>query len=261
MKRGFTLIELLVVIAIIGLLSTLSVVGFSTAREKARMSKGLAMSSQILRGLGDEAIGRWDFDECSGTTAIDSSGNGKTGTFSATPPTWSTDTPGGNGCSLSFGGASFVTVPYNWTLRYNNFTVSAWIKSSSLGTENIVQAGIGGTEAHVIHTDGHRTRTCINGGCVAGVKIVKDGKWHFITMVGDTKSIRLYIDGSNTVDLTRPSGSGSTAGTIMFGSLDGSMYFYTGLLDEVRMYDRSYTAKEVNQMYVERKNDFLISKQ
>lgn len=66
--RGFTLIELLVVIAIIGLLATMSVVSFSTSREKARLANGLAMSGQVLRGLGDEAIAVYNMDDCTGST-------------------------------------------------------------------------------------------------------------------------------------------------------------------------------------------------
>jgi prepilin-type N-terminal cleavage/methylation domain-containing protein len=81
MKRGFTLIELLVVIAIIGLLSTLSVVSFSNSKEKARISKGAALSSQVLRSLGDEGLLRWDFDECSGTSVVDQSGATANGTL------------------------------------------------------------------------------------------------------------------------------------------------------------------------------------
>jgi prepilin-type N-terminal cleavage/methylation domain-containing protein len=50
-KKGFTLIELLVVVAIIGLLATLSVIAFNTARSKARDTKRVGDVKQIQTAL------------------------------------------------------------------------------------------------------------------------------------------------------------------------------------------------------------------
>lgn len=69
-KKGFTLIELLVVIAIIGLLATFTVVQLASAREKIKIAKDSEFEEHLLRGLGDNLVGRWDFDECNGNTTL-----------------------------------------------------------------------------------------------------------------------------------------------------------------------------------------------
>lgn len=253
-RSAFTLIELLVVVAIIGVISTISIVSFSSAREKARISNGLQYSQNLLTSTGDDLVGRWDFDECSGTDIHDTSSMKRDRVFSGTLG-WSTDTPSGKGCSMYFNGASNVDIPYSWTLKRNSFSASGWIKTTRANAyQNIGQAGIGGGSAHLIHISNVGTaRFCVRVGfgCAVGTKFIADGKWHLIVVVGDSQSIRAYIDGSSTPDIVQGPDSNTTTGTMSIGSLGGVSDFYTGYTDDIRFYDRALTAKEIETLYVE----------
>jgi len=244
-KRGFTLIELLVVIAIIGLLATFAVIQLGGSREKARLANGLAMNGQIRRTVGDDAVAVYDLNECSGTTIGDQSGLSQTATI--TGATWSTDTPNGEGCSLSFNGSSnWIATPVTRPIPLNNFTITGWMKTSnSAGLQVAFSNGM-----HAIHTSGNVMRLCASA-CTIGTKNVTDGKWHFIAVIGDSKSIRQYLDGSSTPEITQPASTNVASGTFYIGAMNSSTYFYNGLLDDLRIFGRAMSAQEIQHLYVE----------
>lgn len=244
-KRGFTLIELLVVIGIIGLLATFAVIQLGGSREKARLANGLAMNGQIRRVVGDDAIAVYDLNECSGATIGDQSGLNQTATI--TGATWSTDTPNGQGCSLSFNGATnWVATPITTPIPLNNFTISGWMKTSSAA----LQVAFSNSSIHPIHTNGNVMRLCANG-CNTGTKNVSDGKWHFIAVVGDSKSIRQYIDGSSTPEITQAAITNIVSGTFFIGAMGVSQYPYSGLLDDLRIFTRAMSAQDIQHLYAE----------
>jgi prepilin-type N-terminal cleavage/methylation domain-containing protein len=246
MKRGFTLIELLVVIAIIGLLSTLSVVSFSTAREKTRVAKANATSAQIARAIGDDAQLLWSFDECSGTALTDRSENKNDGII--TLPNWSTDTHDGKGCSLTLNAAtSYYTTSKSVSINASSFTTTAWFKTSAT-TDNYI-LGDTTTFRQVLSIYNNHVRTCFfNAGCTttsftSTMTAINDGQWHFIAFVSDVRSVRIYIDGRSTEEISRTALS-NTGSSIVESRFQGNV-------DELSIYSRAYTAQEIKQKYAE----------
>jgi prepilin-type N-terminal cleavage/methylation domain-containing protein len=234
MKRGFTLIELLVVIAIIGLLSTLSVVSFSSAKEKARLARASSSSEQILRTMGDDLIGRWDFDECSGTAANDLSENQNNAAI--TGAVHSTDTLSGKGCSLVFDGNSFVDPSKPMNISWSHFTITASFKSTDAGDRKIISNGV---DFSLQLWNKHMRVVALPAHIYEDTKNYADGKWHTMVAVGDSKSIRVYMDGNSNPDFTLAaySRTGATDYEIGRAPLVGGGFL--GQLDDVRIYDRS----------------------
>lgn len=165
-----------------------------------------------------------------------------------TGATWSTNTPSGKGCSLSFNGTTnYVATPVTTPIQANNFTITGWFKTS-VGAG--LQVAFSNSSMHPIHLNGTVMRLCVNG-CSVGTTAMNDNKWHFIAVVGDNTSIRQYIDGRSVPEQTQGAVTTLISGTFYIGAMNSTSYFFNGLMDETRIFGRSLTSKEIHQLYVE----------
>jgi prepilin-type N-terminal cleavage/methylation domain-containing protein len=268
--NGFTLIELLVVIAIIGLLGTLSAVSFGNSREKARMSKGLAFDGQALRIAADEAVGIWNFDECSGSTAYDQSGLDNHATL-MNAPTWSTDTPSGTGCSLLLNGTNQYAVSNTVSQKIpvgSNLTFSFWAKSNLAdwpGYSGLVSSRTSYAVYYCSGVPSTRQLRCDLGDGIAypssSFYTMKDiDRWHQYTVVHDGTRLTLYIDGSRAYQQWMPLTFNAGTNPLYIGSDSlGGGRFLNGYIDSVRIYKKTLTAQEVERSYVAEKESRTIS--
>ncbi len=250
-RKGFTLIELLVVISIIGLLSSVVLASLNSAREKGRLAAARQSDSNMFEAEADQAVGIWDFDECSGIAA-DRSGHGGTGTLTGTA-SWSTDTATGKGCSVSFDGSGYVNVLDNPDIEIgaNDLTLAAWIKTSNTtAASTIISHGaydLRMTAAGLLKVVVNSTIT----GTASGLPSTNDGKWHFVSgIVSRTAGGYICIDGAcGSVNPVNTAGDLTNGAALTIGT--GSSGSFTGQIDGVRIYTKTLTASEVGKIYAE----------
>ena len=265
-QHGFTLIELLVVISIIGLLSSVILASLQTARERARITSGIAFSANVYHALGDHLIGWWNFDDCpSGPLIKDSSAGNNTGTMDGI--SCSSDSPLGKGYSAEFDGGGSVIAPLV-TKNISQYTISAWVKTTEDQMAVVDNRGPNDDGQSISLTIGYAGPANsppgkVNYGLDASSvfvgdyasQLVNDGKWHNIVCTLKSnpgndiqpEDIELYIDGKKASIEEATNFNGGPTGSPINGSSEGIEIGHhtpwnissTGLIDDVRIYDEA----------------------
>ena len=194
--------------------------------------------------------GWWKLDDGSGRTALDSSGNGNTGTLSSTAPTWTTGELGG---ALNFNGNSYVSIPsssnINNVATNNQITISAWIKVSSLN--NTYQEIARQNNWFLLLNTSNQISMSTSGASAEytnGFSFTADNQWHLITGTFDGTTIRLYEDG--ILQKSYAGGALSSNATPLYiGAFSGSSQYFSGSMDDVRIYSRALSGSDILLLY------------
>jgi len=207
-------------------------------------------------------VGYWKFDEGTGTNAYDASGNGNDGTL-VNSPTWTTDAKKGD-YALEFNGIdNYVSLGNIRTLDpgTGDYTWSGWLKFGGFtGTyREIWYANACGG----VHGFGFILNNSSNWmyyeiyGPVGGrqSKNISSAdylnEWHLWTFVitpSDHK-VKIFVDGElKSTGNFDNWGDIASVSTLIIGS-HGTIYYYDGLIDDVRIYNRALSAEEVEAMY------------
>ena len=210
-------------------------------------------------------IGYWKLDDGAGSYANDASGNGNKGTLVGSP-TW---VNGKIGKALSFNGSSqYIDLGNSvGTKLSGDFTASAWIKTSSAGSvtisdiftirQNNSGANAGGIDL-LLYTNTYGGKVIVqadDGGTTGyrvGTRNLRDGQWHHILGVRSGSTINVYVDGmlDNSSDNVTVSGNiSSTFEATIGGETVHSSNDFTGLIDDVRIYNRALSSSEITSLY------------
>ncbi len=249
-KRKLTL-PIIIAIAVV-LLSGIGIVG---ALNGFFGGGGSIPSDTFTRGL----VGYWGFDEGSGTTAYDGSGNSNTGTLT-NGPKWASGKVGG---AVQFDGVDdYVNFSSIVTDPQNDFTVMGWAKIlSGVGSNSKVfcWGNITNDAPFVCLDDGQGggiLRFVIRNDASAAFSALSNnvgfetGVWHYLVGVRNGNTLTAYVDGQPGTPTTDTIGAVTTNRNAIgrITRLNSTAYF-NGLIDEVRIYNRALTDAEVKFHY------------
>jgi len=201
-------------------------------------------------------VGHWKFDEGSGSSAVDSSGNNNTGSL-INGPIWTNGKIDGalsfdgvddavqigtSNISVSGGTIAFWAYAENFSSAHHFFfshMTQPWSNRIQLYTDNTegyLDLGLG--DSHTRHTNIQDLNTNI---------------WYHITLTWDGANYVVYVDGAGKA-------SGTYTGLSIletYADIGNNGYSsdrteaFKGIIDEVRIYNRALSATEILELYGE----------
>jgi hypothetical protein len=228
--------------------------GFSCSSNSCARSAGLVLF--------------WRFEETSGSSALDSSGNGHNGTYvgSIGAPTSSTNVPAlahSNPRSRQFVGSSRQAVQIaSWptALRLtNDFTLAAWYRATGVDSMSGSATGaeiISGGNVYILRLRPAQVEFSKDPGpgvvqCAGNAPNYLNGSWHHLAAVASRSfGVRVYYDGqlvcslsdTQNVDLSQASVPSLFVGRHAEGE---THWDFNGHMDEVRIYNRPLSGSEI----------------
>ncbi|KKS11140.1 MAG: hypothetical protein UU66_C0027G0007 [Parcubacteria group bacterium GW2011_GWB1_41_5] len=253
--------------------------------EYAIFCASYSLSLSIKPGIVEADItsnlnGWWKYDDGSGTTPVDSSGNNNNGSFFSVTPSWTTGvassslTDGIASSSLQFHGGSVRVRVADAASIQNIFdsggSVSFWVYSTTTTSnmnmvgKNKLDGGLGWSAFLDSFSSGKWIFKFSQGWTSTGtfyaredssIYTVPNNQWNHIVVTYNSDSTSnvpsIYINGVSKTVITQLTPSGTR-------NSDASGYFQVGYvqntalngrIDDVRLYDRILTSGDVTELY------------
>jgi hypothetical protein len=203
----------------------------------------------VLPDRAASLVAAYSFNEGSGTTVTDASGNNNTGTISHA--TWTT--AGKFGGALVFNGTSAkVTIPDVPSLRFTtDMTLAAWVKPSKVTSawRDIIYKGDGN---YYLMATSTTNSLPAGGGRFGGPSIETLGTaalavktWTHLAVTYDGAALRLYVNGVQVSSRAQTGNLVTSANPLQIGGDSIYGQYFRGTIDEVRIYDQALSPSEI----------------
>jgi hypothetical protein len=211
------------------------------------------LGNDVQNGL----VGHWGFDEGTGTITYDESGNGNNGTL-VNGPTWQSGSNCIVGNCLSFNASSsqYVSLPNVSALNFTSngmFSIAVWVDPNTLSSawrrgiivqENYLNSGF---RFGFSNGGAPMLWTTQSGGTLqlTSSQLLSINQWNYLVVTYNNQQAYMYLNGIQVASSSGTYVAGTNVPKIGYGVNE----YFSGLIDDVRYYNRALSATEVKQLY------------
>ena len=201
--------------------------------------------NQATQGL----VAAYAFNEGTGTTVNDSSGNGNNGTI--TNATWTTS--GKYSDALVFNGTSaLVTIPDAASLHLTTgMTLEAWVNPSTVTSawRDVIYKGNDNYWLEATSDSGSKPAAGATLGSsdvdTLGTAALATSTWTFLTETYNGSALDLYVNGTLVSSLAQTGNILTSTNPLQIGGDSIYGQYFQGMIDEVRVYNVALTAVQI----------------
>ncbi len=220
----------------------------------------LLVACVFARPAAAGLIAHFKFDETSGNTAVDSSGNGNHGSLVG-GILWTAD--GAIDGAIQFpvsNGIDRVTAG-NFDLTGTGVTLAAWIRQEGdLNDTLLIMKSSGSNSANqswglTADDDGNVNFLIKAGGVWFQLQLsnaIATNKWYHVAGTYDGATLRIYINGKLSTSAAHPVGGAvatQSGQTVSLGEATDGDKEFEGKLDDARIYDSAISAVEIAKLF------------
>jgi hypothetical protein len=197
---------------------------------------------------GPGLVAAYGFNEGSGTTVNDVSGNRHTGTLQG-GASWTTS--GKYGKAISFNGTSaLVSTPNSPLLQLRTaMTLEAWVNPSTLTGiwRDVIYKG---DDNYYLEADSTNVKPAIcgpSGGALFGTGKLSANAWTHLAGTYDGATLRLYVNGLLVSSRAQTGTIPASTSPLQIGGNTIYGQYFPGRIDEVRIYNRALSAADIQR--------------
>ncbi len=217
-----------------------------TALDGSGGTSSTVRAGETVASGASHAVAAYGFEEPVGTSVVDASG-GNDGTVQGA----GRSAAGRFGRALSFDGLDdMVTVPDDASLDLSTgMTLEAWVRpAAATDWRTILFKESGGGSAYALYANGETDvpSVYLNGvtGTLGSTEL-EPGKWTHLGATYDGAALRLFVNGTQVGSRPFEGDLSASTGPLTFGANNVWGERFSGLIDEVRVYNRALSPAEL----------------